>query len=91
MLSSLNAVISTNESSRIIPGHVIYNPAYVYLQIPTENHLYLRRIVAWSYDCATKIPKLNQSQHSNPGYQADLWLVERQSFNILSPYTNSLE
>ena len=27
-LSSLNAVISTNESTRIINGHVIYNPAY---------------------------------------------------------------
>ena len=38
MLSSLNAVISTNESSQIITGHVIYNPAYTYLQIPTENH-----------------------------------------------------
>ena len=21
-----------------ITGHVIYNPAYTYLQIPTENH-----------------------------------------------------
>ena len=30
MLSSLNAVISTNESTRIITGHVIYNPAYTY-------------------------------------------------------------
>ena len=23
-----------------ITGHVIYNPAYVYLQVPTENHLW---------------------------------------------------
>ena len=30
LLSSLNAVISTNESSRIKTGHVIYNPAYTY-------------------------------------------------------------
>ena len=30
MLSSLNAVISTNESTQIITGHVIYNPAYTY-------------------------------------------------------------
>ena len=30
LLSSLNAVISTNESTRIITGHVIYNPAYTY-------------------------------------------------------------
>ena len=30
LLSSLNAVISTNESTRIITGHVIYNLAYTY-------------------------------------------------------------
>ena len=30
LLSSLNAVISTNESGQIITGHVIYNPAYTY-------------------------------------------------------------
>ena len=36
LLSSLNAVISTNESTRIITGHVIYNPAYTYkLQLKT--------------------------------------------------------
>ena len=29
-LSSLNAVISTNESTRILTSHVIYNPAYPY-------------------------------------------------------------
>ena len=38
LVFSLNAVISTNESTWIIAGHVIYNPAYMYLQIPTENH-----------------------------------------------------
>ena len=30
MLSSLNAVILTNESTRFITGRVIYNPAYTY-------------------------------------------------------------
>ena len=30
LLSSLNAVISTNESTQIITGHVIYTPAYTY-------------------------------------------------------------
>ena len=30
LLSSLNAVISTNESTGIITGHVIYNSAYTY-------------------------------------------------------------
>ena len=29
-LSSLNAVISTNESTEFVTGHVIYNPAYTY-------------------------------------------------------------
>ena len=29
-LSSLNAVISTNESTEFRTGHVIYNPAYTY-------------------------------------------------------------
>ena len=30
LLSSLNAVISTNESTEFITGLVIYNPAYTY-------------------------------------------------------------
>ena len=30
LLSSLNAVISPNESTRFITGHVIHNPAYAY-------------------------------------------------------------
>ena len=30
LLSSLNAVISTNESTEFITDHVIYNPAYTY-------------------------------------------------------------
>ena len=29
-LSSLNAVISTHETTEFITGHVIYNPAYTY-------------------------------------------------------------
>ena len=38
LLSSLNAVISTNESTRFITGHVIYNPAYTYkFQLKTTN------------------------------------------------------
>ena len=37
-LSSLNAVISTNESTEFITGHVIYNPAYTYkFQLKTTN------------------------------------------------------
>ena len=40
LLSSLNAVISTNESTRIITGHVIYNLAYTYkFQLKTTFEL----------------------------------------------------
>ena len=40
MLSSLNAVISTNESTEIITGHVIYNPAYTYkFQLKTTHNM----------------------------------------------------
>ena len=42
LLCSLNAVISTNESTLIITGHVIYNPAYTYkfqLKTSIESHL----------------------------------------------------
>ena len=40
LLSTLNAVISTNESTQIITGHVIYNPAYTYkFQLKTTQDL----------------------------------------------------
>ena len=40
LLSSLNAVISTNESTEYITGHVIYNPAYTYkFQLKTTQKL----------------------------------------------------
>ena len=43
LLSSLNDVISTNESTEFITGHVIYNPAYTYkFQLKTTFH-YLNR------------------------------------------------
>ena len=42
LLSSLNAAISTNESTRIITGHVIYNPAYNYkFQLKTTQEYLL--------------------------------------------------
>ena len=39
LLSNLNAVISANESTEFITGHVIYNPAYTseYLVSTTLN------------------------------------------------------
>ena len=41
LLSSLNAVISTNENTWIITGHVIYNPAYTYkFQLKTTGMCY---------------------------------------------------
>ena len=40
-LSSLNALISTNESTRIITVHVIYNLAYTYkFQLKTTYVIY---------------------------------------------------
>ena len=51
LLSSLNAVISTNESTWIITGHVIYNPAYTYkfqlkttIELRTEDFLFWRKL-----------------------------------------------
>ena len=42
MLSSLNAVIATNEGTWIIKGHVIYNLAYNYkFQLKTTLDLYI--------------------------------------------------
>ena len=43
LLSSLNAVVSTNESTQIITGHVIYNPAYTYkFQLKTTQKDFLK-------------------------------------------------
>ena len=40
LLSSLNAVISTNGSTQLITGHVIYKPAYTYkFQLKTTNDI----------------------------------------------------
>ena len=39
LLSSLNPVISTNESTRYITGHMVYNLAYMYLNLTDDNHL----------------------------------------------------
>ena len=42
LLSSLNSVVSTNESTRIINGHAIYNPAYAYkFQLKTTITIYI--------------------------------------------------
>ena len=44
LLSSLNAVISTNESTQIITGHVVYGPAYTYkFQLKTTEVTELRK------------------------------------------------
>ena len=48
LLSSLNAVISTNESTRIITGHVIYNPAYTYSQVSIKQAGYIKR-AGWNF------------------------------------------
>ena len=46
LLSSLNAVISTNESTQFTTGHVIYNPAYTFkLQLKTTYHQQILEIL----------------------------------------------
>ena len=57
MLSSLNAVISTNESTRFITGHVIYNPAY------TNNFQLKTTTVLSTEPMAKTIDSLGQLQN----------------------------
>ena len=53
MLSSLNAVISTNESTRIIAGHSIFNLAYPYkFQLKTTHQVIIpieANLGIWQY------------------------------------------
>ena len=51
LLSSLNAVISTNESTRIITGHVIYNPAYTY-KFQLKTTFQTRELGEHAYECS---------------------------------------
>ena len=52
MVSSLNAVISTNESTEFKKGHVIYNPAYIYkFQLKTTFVHYWNFVRCWNFDC----------------------------------------
>ena len=77
MLSSLNTVISTNESTRFIPGHVIYNPAYTYkFQLKTTLEL--------AFDAEIVIFKFNE-QESLGSWQA---MIEKaKDFNASNYYT----
>ena len=51
MLSSLNAVISTNESTEFITGLVIYNPAYYKFQLKTTFKILIQQCwTPWSID-----------------------------------------
>ena len=43
-LDYIALVTSTNEGAQIITGHMIYNPAYTYLQIITENQQSLGKL-----------------------------------------------
>ena len=51
LLSSLNAVISTNESTKFITGHVIYNPAYTYKFQMKTTYIWLEKIVDFDLLC----------------------------------------
>jgi hypothetical protein len=51
LLSSLIAVISTNESTQFITGNVIYNPAYTYkIQLKTTLNRFIN-IFPKALDC----------------------------------------
>ena len=63
LLSSLNAIISTNESTQIITGHVIYNLAYNYkFQLKTtQDYLLFIYDIFDGPDCMTWIRDLPRS------------------------------
>ena len=67
------SVISTNESTEFIIGHVIYN---LYLQIPTENHLFQQR---WIW-----LPDLFSWHRRMPSFDEFFWpedyLVDPQQY-----------
>ena len=64
LLSSLNAVISTNESTEFITGHVIYNPAYTYkFQLNIFLDMYLSKRINLVLDSISTFCKLSFSEN----------------------------
>ena len=88
LLSSLNAVISTNESTEFITGHVIYNPAYTYkyqLKItyivpssPSASHaLWIKRFTVQKVLRWIRVAKLDRKRLDYVWYCAKLtWLSD---------------
>ena len=58
LLSSLNPVISTNESTQFITGPVIYNPAYTYkFQLKTTKETYGNQLYIGAQDTLKQLKK----------------------------------
>ena len=89
LLSSLNAVISTNESSQIITGHVIYNPAYTYkFQLKTTDHLKTWKPILQKTAARSRTFVDNNGGHNDGG----LWLgTDNYRVNILSLQSKRLK
>ena len=68
LLSSLNAVISTNESTLIITGHVIYNPAYTYKFQLKTTHNGFQPIVDIASICKSVCRGMNYGHVSKSGF-----------------------
>ena len=43
LLSSLNAIISTNERNEFITDHMTYSRAYTYINLIDDNHPYAQK------------------------------------------------
>ena len=55
MLSSVNAVISTNERIEFIAGHMTYNPAYTYILKTTTTYFLQWKILITKVTTSSKI------------------------------------
>ena len=84
LLSSLNTVISTDESTHIVTGHVIYNLVYTYkFQLKTTYVSYLRLVIkTFCYNIKTKklclrthYPKLNMKNRASDNEGKFHWFL----------------
>jgi hypothetical protein len=70
LLSSLNAVISTNESTQLITGHMVYNLAYTKI-------LQMTTTIVWAFEIrdarkcriASRWPLFSSSKKSLKGFK----------------------
>ena len=91
LLSSLNAVISTNEMTQFITGHMIYNPAYTYkFQLRTtimvqSPYIHILTLLKNQIKEQTNIAKMQQ--YTLPPSQPDAW-IRQHNFSHLNSCLN---